>query len=485
MKNNKGITLIALIITIIVMLILVMVTVAFAMNGGLFTKAKKASDDYIVAQEKEKIMTAMATWKGIEYSTQEKTFVKCLEDELPEADIEQIDEEGIQARVTFRDSGHVYKVTSDGTVMEDKSFTITFVNGGTLSSNQKTSGADGEIVALLAPTRDDAYFEGWYADSELTESITQVEIQGNTTVYGKWTDETPADYFEFNETGETLTGIKEEYKSQLTEVAIPSKNGNVTVTTIGERAFQMCQAIEKVYIPDTVTTLENNAFNSCSGIKELTMPISIRFTSPSGGTWGNCYQIEKVHFTVGTGQNAGIGYSYTSSQFSYTPWYFSRDNLTTVIFDEGITRIGDYTFMFNSKVTTMELPSTIQSIGEHAFHGCNVLNLTNSINRLSANSVTYGREVFRGCLGISGDITMNTTIIPDLTFSGCTNITGITLSDSVNTIGVSAFNGCTSLESITFNGVTYNSKSAFKAAFEAAGGTINGDYTFDNTGLLD
>ena len=42
-KSEKGITLIALIITIIVMLILVAVAVMFAMNGGLFKNAKDAS----------------------------------------------------------------------------------------------------------------------------------------------------------------------------------------------------------------------------------------------------------------------------------------------------------------------------------------------------------------------------------------------------------------------------------------------------------
>jgi len=42
MKNQKGITLIALIITIIVMLILVGVTVTLAINGGLFKEAKYA-----------------------------------------------------------------------------------------------------------------------------------------------------------------------------------------------------------------------------------------------------------------------------------------------------------------------------------------------------------------------------------------------------------------------------------------------------------
>ena len=44
MINNKGITLIALVITIIVMLILVGVSVTVALNGGLFQRAGEARD---------------------------------------------------------------------------------------------------------------------------------------------------------------------------------------------------------------------------------------------------------------------------------------------------------------------------------------------------------------------------------------------------------------------------------------------------------
>lgn len=44
MKSQKGITLIALVITIIVMLILVAVTITIAVNGGLFDYAKNASE---------------------------------------------------------------------------------------------------------------------------------------------------------------------------------------------------------------------------------------------------------------------------------------------------------------------------------------------------------------------------------------------------------------------------------------------------------
>ena len=44
MKEQKGITLVALVITIIVMLILVGVSVTIALNGGLFETAKDARD---------------------------------------------------------------------------------------------------------------------------------------------------------------------------------------------------------------------------------------------------------------------------------------------------------------------------------------------------------------------------------------------------------------------------------------------------------
>lgn len=47
LKNNKAITLISLVVTIIILLILAGVTIGFAINGtGLFDKAKLATDKY-------------------------------------------------------------------------------------------------------------------------------------------------------------------------------------------------------------------------------------------------------------------------------------------------------------------------------------------------------------------------------------------------------------------------------------------------------
>ena len=55
-KNQQGITLIALIITIIVMLILVAVTIQVVINSGLLKTAGDAVSDYKNEQEKNQIL---------------------------------------------------------------------------------------------------------------------------------------------------------------------------------------------------------------------------------------------------------------------------------------------------------------------------------------------------------------------------------------------------------------------------------------------
>ena len=64
LKKENGITLIALIITIIVMLILVGVTINVALNGGLFTKATEASKQMQVEAEKEELLSSVVAAIG-------------------------------------------------------------------------------------------------------------------------------------------------------------------------------------------------------------------------------------------------------------------------------------------------------------------------------------------------------------------------------------------------------------------------------------
>ena len=62
-NTQKGITLVALIITIIVLLILAMVSIKIAIDEGLITKASKATDTHTIAAEKEAIQLGYSTYQ--------------------------------------------------------------------------------------------------------------------------------------------------------------------------------------------------------------------------------------------------------------------------------------------------------------------------------------------------------------------------------------------------------------------------------------
>lgn len=74
MKKQKGITLIALIITIIVMLILVGVTVTTAINGGLFESTRKASRDTQKQSVLEELNALTAEFNADLYANPDKYY---------------------------------------------------------------------------------------------------------------------------------------------------------------------------------------------------------------------------------------------------------------------------------------------------------------------------------------------------------------------------------------------------------------------------
>ena len=56
-KSEKGITLVALVITIVILIILATVSISFAVNGGLFDKAEKGAQMYSnSAVDEEKVL---------------------------------------------------------------------------------------------------------------------------------------------------------------------------------------------------------------------------------------------------------------------------------------------------------------------------------------------------------------------------------------------------------------------------------------------
>ena len=68
LKNNKGITLVALIITIIVLLILAMVSISLVINSGIITKSKDSVDKYSKEEIGEQLKLAYSEYQMSQYT---------------------------------------------------------------------------------------------------------------------------------------------------------------------------------------------------------------------------------------------------------------------------------------------------------------------------------------------------------------------------------------------------------------------------------
>ena len=61
-------------------------------------------------------------------------------------------------------------------------------NGGSVSSDSVTTGADGKLASLPTPTRSSYSFDGWYTEKNGgTKVTTDTVFSANTTVYAHWT----------------------------------------------------------------------------------------------------------------------------------------------------------------------------------------------------------------------------------------------------------------------------------------------------------
>ena len=115
-KTQQGITLIALIITIVVLLILAVVTINELRDGGIITHAQNAVNDYTIAQEKEKISLAYS-----EYLMNKRTNANATL-EVEGATVTGLEDSGW--KVTFDKTNNAYEVDKNGNVEIAKEIVI-------------------------------------------------------------------------------------------------------------------------------------------------------------------------------------------------------------------------------------------------------------------------------------------------------------------------------------------------------------------------
>ncbi len=105
--------------------------------------------------------------------------------------------------------------------------------------------------------------------------------------------------------------------------------------------------------------------------------------------------------------------------------------------------------MFNQceKLSSIELPDSVEVIGEYAFRGCESLNGSLALPK---SLITISFQAFEGCKSIT-EIQFNDKLeeIGSMAFTSCRSLTKVTLPKKVKHIGSLCFERCTSLCEIT------------------------------------
>ena len=200
-----------------------------------------------------------------------------------------------------------------------------------------------------------------------------------------------------------IDGIKGKDRSSIVEIVVPNtveRLGNSVFASmkslesvefegnlieIGARAFSSCNALKQVRLPDTVKSIGNAAFRG-SGIESIVVPASVE--EIGGAAFARCLSLYNIdldpnneHFCVVDGvlfsadkktlcafPSAREG-SYTTPNYveAVAVGSFSGSKLTSITVSEGVKQVGDAAFDSCDNLRQVDLPSSLEVIGDHAF----------------------------------------------------------------------------------------------------------------------
>ena len=239
----------------------------------------------------------------------------------------------------------------------------------------------------------------------------------------------------------------------LTSVIIPEG-----VTSIGWQAFAGCTLLSSIVIPEGVASIEYGTFRDCVNLPTISIPQSV--ISISSNAFRGCSSLKEVRLEDGitTLLIKAEGSILLFDESPIEKLYIGR-NLSFDGYSNSPLSSGNSWGVFESNLTSVIIGDLVSEIAPYIFLNCRKL----SSLKIGTSVVVIGRNAFDTCYGLTEVIIPNSVKeIGMYAFYYCCEIEKITLGENVETIGRAAFNGCNRLAEINIpNSVTSIEQSAF------------------------
>ena len=136
------------------------------------------------------------------------------------------------------------------------------------------------------------------------------------------------------------------------------------VTMIGDDAFNNCDKLTTITLPEGVISIGNNAFYGCKGLTEFTIPDGV--TSIGNYAFYSCNTLTAFYGKFASADNRCI-------IIDGVLRFFARKGLTEYTIPDSVTSIGDSAFSSCSSLESVIIPNSVTKIGSGAFSSCSSL----------------------------------------------------------------------------------------------------------------
>ncbi|MBR5938275.1 MAG: leucine-rich repeat domain-containing protein [Clostridiales bacterium] len=217
------------------------------------------------------------------------------------------------------------------------------------------------------------------------------------------------------------------------------------------------------------------------GSEEIVLPIRISMIGTSGSCGDNATW--SYDETTKTLTFSGNGPMAEQSSEYYVPWSIYKDQVESVVVEDGITTITSYAFYRFPYLTSVTIPDSVKSIGRYAFYYCTALADLPVMNGVE----TLGDTAFYGCSELTSIVIPdNITKMGSSVFAWCDHLENVTLGSGLTEISCGAFGYCTALSSVSVpDGITIFDDRAFSGCTSLTSITIPEGVTYLGDGVFD